>query len=316
ILRDKILIAEPWAIGPGGYQLGNFPTPFLEWNDKYRDDSRRFWRGDSSMVGVLARRLSGSSDVFGGGVSRSVNFITAHDGMTLADLAGYERKHNEANGEQNRDGHGDNLSWNNGVEGETDDPDVGAQRKRDIRALLATLFASRGTIMLTAGDEFGRTQHGNNNAYAQDNLVTWLDWAGRDRSLEDHVAALATMRKAMPVFSEAGLFTGNVPPGREFPDVEWLTETGRKFTGQDWSDPERYRLTMMLGGAQRLAVLINGDRRASVFSLPPRDGFRWTSMVEVLECMEDDALLVPGRSVFFMVEAARDDSPALSGAPQ
>ena len=179
VLSDRVLIAEPWDIGPNGYQLGNFGAPFLEWNDRYRDDIRRFWRGDRDMVGALATRLAGSSDVFGKSAAntRSVNFIAAHDGMTLADVVAYERKHNEANGEANRDGHNENLSWNNGAEGETGDAKIIEARRRDVKALLSTLFASRGTVMLTAGDEFGRSQKGNNNAYAQDNEITWLDWA-------------------------------------------------------------------------------------------------------------------------------------------
>ena len=192
VLKDRIMIAEPWDIGPDGYQLGNFPENFLEWNDRYRDDVRRFWRGDRGMVGALATRLAGSSDVFrkdGCERTRTVNFIAAHDGMTLADLSRYERKHNEANGEQNRDGHDENLSWNNGVEGESDGREESRQRRaRDSRALLSTLFASRGTIMLTAGDEFGRTQNGNNNAYAQDNEVTWLDWQGARSSTSKHMS--------------------------------------------------------------------------------------------------------------------------------
>ena len=188
LLADRVMIAEPWDIGPGGYQLGNFPGSWLEWNDRYRDRVRRFWRGDPRMLGDLATALAGSSDVFGPPATRSVNFIAAHDGFTLADLVAYRDKHNAANGEHNRDGHDDNLSWNNGAEGPTADPAITAARSRDLRALLATLFASRGTIMLTAGDEFGRSQGGNNNAYAQDNAITWLDWDRRDRDLEAFVA--------------------------------------------------------------------------------------------------------------------------------
>ena len=200
LLADRVLIAEPWDIGPGGYQLGQFPPTWLEWNDRYRDRVRRFWRGDAHMLGEFATALAGSSDVFPPPPTRSVNFIAAHDGFTLADLVAYRHKHNEANGEANRDGHGENLSWNNGVEGPTDDPAVIAERRRDLRALLATLFASRGSIMLTAGDEFGRSQRGNNNAYAQDNAITWLDWQGRDRELEAYAAA---PRRAAPRPSDA-----------------------------------------------------------------------------------------------------------------
>ena len=195
LLAGRVMIAEPWDIGPGGYQLGHFPANWLEWNDRYRDDVRRFWRGDLG-AGALATRVAGSDDIFGSERTRSVNFVAAHDGFTLADLVAYEQRHNYANGEDNRDGHGNNYSWNNGLEGPSDDPTVKAARDHDRRALLATLFASRGTIMLTAGDEFGRTQQGNNNAYAQDNAIGWVDWAARDGALEDYVAGLAELREA------------------------------------------------------------------------------------------------------------------------
>ena len=189
LLADRIMIAEPWDIGPGGYQLGHFPPNWLEWNDRFRDDVRRFWRGDAG-INVLATRMAGSSDLFGDDC-RSVNFLAAHDGFTLADTLAYEQRHNEANGEDNRDGHSDNHSWNCGAEGPSGDPEVLARRAADARALLGTLFASTGTIMLTAGDEFGRTQHGNNNAYCQDFPI---DWAARDAALEDHVARLSAER--------------------------------------------------------------------------------------------------------------------------
>ncbi|HEY4191341.1 MAG TPA: glycogen debranching protein GlgX, partial [Mesorhizobium sp.] len=280
LLADRVLIAEPWDIGPGGYQLGNFTPPFLEWNDKYRDDVRRFWRGDSGMVGALATRLAGSSDVFssnGQASTRTVNFIAAHDGMALADIAAYVGKHNEANGEQGRDGHDENLSWNNGVEGGSIDPTIARQRRNDVRAMLATLFASRGSIMLTAGDEFGRSQQGNNNAYAQDNEITWLDWSGRDRKLEDHAFALAALRRAMPVLRDTRFLTGEPQALGDNPDVEWLAETGRLLEQADWNDPGRRRLVMLLDGGegQRLAVLVNGDRRACQFTLPKRAGHAW-----------------------------------------
>ena len=229
LLADRVLIAEPWDIGPGGYQLGNFPANWLEWNDCFRDDVRRFWKGDQG-IGVLATRLAGSADVFGPhqphSDCRSVNFLAAHDGFTLADLVAYEQRHNEANGENNRDGHGENFSWNNGVEGESDDPAVLSARKADVRALLGTLFASTGTILLTAGDEFGRTQQGNNNAYCQDNPIGWIDWANRDRELEDHVAALSARRHArLDAFARF--------PAR----VSWLTTDGALMTVADWESP-------------------------------------------------------------------------------
>ncbi|MFD2056954.1 glycogen debranching protein GlgX [Mesorhizobium calcicola] len=310
LLADRVLIAEPWDIGPDGYQLGNFLPPFLEWNDKYRDDVRRFWRGDAGMVGALATRLAGSSDVFatkGQNASRTVNFIAAHDGMTLADIVRYERKHNEANGEQNRDGHNENLSWNNGVEGDADEPAVAIARLNDQHALLAILFASRGTIMLTAGDEFGRTQHGNNNAYAQDNEITWLDWTGRDQALERYTALLSTLRRAVPALADTRFLAGRPPAGSDMPEVAWLTETGVPLDEQSWQDPQRHRLVMILGGVandeRRLAVLVNGDRRASMFTLPGREGFFWAPALET-GVAADISRPVSGRTVIFMIERA------------
>ncbi len=200
ILHDRVMIAEPWDIGPGGYQLGQFPDNWLEWNDRFRDDLRRFWQKSggqgSGSLGAMATRMAGSADIFGEQACRSVNFLAAHDGFTLADLVAYENRHNVANGEQGRDGHGANYSWNCGAEGPSDDPEVMARRGRDLRALLASLFASTGTIMLTAGDEFGRTQQGNNNAYCQDSPIGWVDWGQRDAGLEDYVAGLAQWRMA------------------------------------------------------------------------------------------------------------------------
>ncbi len=310
LLTDRVLVAEPWDTGPDGYQLGNFPQPFLEWNDRFRDDVRRFWRGDAGMVGALATRLAGSSDLFSGGATRSVNFIAAHDGMTLADITAYAHKHNHANGEQDRDGHNDDFSWNNGIEGESGDPAVRQRRKRDARALLTTLFCSRGTIMLTAGDEFGRTQRGNNNAYAQDNETTWLEWEGRDQALEDYARALSALRRSLPVFAATAFLTGPPSGSDEIPDVAWLTETGRLMAGADWHDSGRHRLIMLLdtGKGSRLGVLVNGDRRACVFTLPERDGYRWTP---ALELSPDLSQPVPGRSVVLMIE--RKDEAARQG---
>jgi glycogen operon protein len=223
-LADRVMIAEPWDIGPGGYRLGQFPENWFEWNDRYRDDMRRFWRGDAG-VGELATRLAGSSDVFGADC-RSINFLAAHDGFTLADTVAYEHKHNHANGEDNRDGHGENLSWNNGAEGPSDDLAVLSARATDLRALQATLLASTGTVMITAGDEFGRTQGGNNNAYAQNNALSWIDWEGRDRALEDHFAALAQARAA-----HAEWFA-------QFPaSGEWQRLDGAPMTVADWENP-------------------------------------------------------------------------------
>lgn len=225
LLADRIMIAEPWDCGPGGYQLGNFPRNWLEWNDRYRDDVRRFWRGDEG-VGVLATRIAGSADLFGEQGCRSVNFLAAHDGFTLADTVSYEQRHNWANGEHNRDGHGENFSWNNGEEGLSLDPAVNARRTADLRALLGTLFASTGTIMLTAGDEFGRSQKGNNNAYAQDNELSWVDWQHRDLALENFVADLAAWRAA-----RAHWFCQFPPEG------EWRRLDDTPMTAADWESP-------------------------------------------------------------------------------
>jgi glycogen operon protein len=242
ILADRIMIAEPWDIGPGGYQLGAFPPTWLEWNDRFRDDVRRFWRGDGS-AGALASRLAGSTDIFGEARTRSVNFVAAHDGFTLADTVAYAARHNEANGENNRDGHGDEVSWNAGSEG--------LGRPEDVRALLATLFAARGTIMLTAGDEFGRTQRGNNNAYAQDNEISWLDWSARDRELEDYVADLAAWRRANAAVRD--------PAIRH--DLAWQRLDGVAMGPGDWSDSAGF--VMQADGA---SVRIDRNARTVVLA--------------------------------------------------
>jgi glycogen operon protein len=224
LLKDRVMIAEPWDVGPGGYQLGCFPVSWLEWNDRYRDDVRRFWRGDPGTAGQLATRIMGSSDIFSGPATRSINFVAAHDGFTLADVVAYSNKHNEKNGEENRDGNDANFSWNNGVEGPSPDKDVQARRSADIQALLATLFLSRGTIQLSAGDEFGHSQQGNNNAYAQDNDVTWLDWEGRDRNLERFAAGLAAMRAANSGLSDPAFVS----------KADWYGLDGKPLTPEKW----------------------------------------------------------------------------------
>jgi len=219
-LADRVMIAEPWDIGPGGYQLGHFPPNWLEWNDRYRDDVRRFWKGEAT-IGTLATRIAGSSDLFGADC-RSVNFLAAHDGFTLADTVSFAHRHNHANSEDNRDGHGENHSWNCGAEGATGDPAILARRAADIRALLGTLFASTGTIMLTAGDEFGRSQQGNNNAYCQDMPI---DWAARDLALEADVAALARARAE------------RLDDFLRFPqDGQWLSLAGEPLANGQWQD--------------------------------------------------------------------------------
>jgi glycogen operon protein len=265
-LSRAILIAEPWDIGPGGYRLGEFPAPFAEWNGRYRDDIRRFWRGDEGIAGALATRLAGSSDLFAGkhrGPRAGINFIAAHDGFTLRDLVSYERKHNEANGEDNRDGDNDSHSWNCGVEGPTLDPAILAARGRDIRALLATLFLSRGIPMLTAGDEFGRTQDGNNNAYAQDNAASWLDWEHADKDLDAFVALLASLRRRHTLLSAATFLTGDGDP----PDAVWLKPDATPIADHEWSGLDAFCLRLN-GADESLLLTINRSRETVPLALP------------------------------------------------
>jgi glycogen operon protein len=253
VLSRVKLIAEPWDVGPGGYQAGNFPVGWAEWNGKYRDCVRRFWRGDPGVVPELASRLSGSSDVYAWSdraAYASVNFVTAHDGFTLRDLASYEQKHNHANGEGNRDGHDDNLARNWGVEGETDDPEVRARRRRAVRNMLATLAFSQGVPMLSHGDEVGRTQRGNNNAYAQDNDTSWVEWALDDerRALLDFARRVVAIRHANPVLRRRSFFRGRPIGAAGAKDLAWLRPDGREMTDADWRDGSRHVLGMLISG--------------------------------------------------------------------
>ncbi|ESQ73797.1 hypothetical protein ABAC402_17275 [Asticcacaulis sp. AC402] len=245
VLRELKLIAEPWDCGPGGYQLGAFPPGWIEWNDRFRKSVRGFWRGDDVSLGELARRLCGSEDVFQGRrPSRSLNFITAHDGFTLADLVSYDRKHNEANGEDNRDGSDDNSSWNHGVEGPSSDPAVLAARAREQRNLLATLLLARGTPMLSMGAEFGQTQHGNNNAYAQDNALSWLDWSHVDKNLLAFCTRLLAIRRSHPALTTDRFLTGEA--AGLYPDVQWFTADQHALSPQAWDDGQGQTLVMVL----------------------------------------------------------------------
>jgi glycogen operon protein len=313
IVGDRILIAEPWDVGEGGYRLGGFPPPFLEWNDRYRDDVRRFWRGDGGMAGPLATRLAGSFDIFQNTArTRTVNFVAAHDGMTVADLVSYERKHNSTNGEDNRDGHDENFSWNNGVEGKTTSPAIVERRRQDCAALLATLFASRGTIMLTAGDEFGRSQHGNNNAYAQDNETTWLNWENADEDLQEFAYALGALRREFGALSATTRLTGEVSDDSGFADVAWLTELGEPLAPEEWQEDGRRAFTVMLhegeaAYAPRLAVFINANDHPRAFTLPERAGYEWRRRA-AFEASASGAVAAgiisaPSRSVLFYAES-------------
>jgi glycogen operon protein len=256
VLSHVKLIAEPWDVGPGGYQLGNFPAGWSEWNDRYRDTVRAFWRGDQPVVGSFAERFAGSSDIFRHGGRKptaSVNFVAAHDGFTLYDTVAYNDRHNEANLEHNRDGHSHNLSWNCGVEGPTDDPAVLELRARQVRNLLATVFLSQGVPMLLAGDEFGRTQHGNNNAYCQDNELTWLDWSllERNASLAQFVRQLIDLRRSR-LWLRRDTFLKGAQRGAAARDITWLHPSGREMNADDWNDP----------GLRALAVLMNAASAA------------------------------------------------------
>jgi len=249
------LIAEPWDLGPGGYQVGNFPPQWTEWNGKFRDTVRDFWRGESATLGEFASRLTGSSDLYEHSGRRpvaSINFVTAHDGFTLADLVSYNDKHNEANGEENRDGESNNRSWNLGVEGPTEDPAVNALRARQQRNFLTTLLLSQGVPMILHGDELGRTQHGNNNAYAQDSPLTWINWDAADTGLVDFVAQLARLRAGHPVFRRRRFFDGRpVERGDDgaLPDIAWLRPDAAAMTGADWDS----------GFGRSIGVFLNGD---------------------------------------------------------
>ena len=284
LLRSLKLIAEPWDIGSGGYQVGAFPSGWGEWNDRFRDGVRRFWRGDPGQLGELATRLAGSADLFGkrGVASRSINFVVAHDGFTLADLVSYTHKVNEANGEANRDGTDANFSWNNGVEGPSDDPAVGAARRRDQRALLATLILARGTPMLAMGSEFGHSQGGNNNAYAQDNPTAWLDWASADAGLLAWTRRLLQIRWDHPLFRGNRFLTGAPFDVSLLPDVEWRDAHGQVMTSDGWRAPGGNTLVMVLAGpgsdasTDRVAIILHrGLSDIPVTLPPPRTGHDW-----------------------------------------
>ena len=253
VISQVKLIAEPWDVGPGGYQVGAFPVLWSEWNGKYRDNVRAFWRGDEVGVGDLAYRLSGSSDLYelsGRRPAASINFVTAHDGFTLRDLYAYNDKHNEANGENNKDGESHNLSWNCGVEGPTDDPDINALRLRMQRNALTTLFISQGVPMLLMGDEYGRTQGGNNNAYCQDNEISWFDWewSAEQRGLHSFTRKLIQLRRENPIFHRRRFFNGRTLGDDNLSDVLWINPSGDEMSGSDWSSTSVRCLGMLLNG--------------------------------------------------------------------
>ncbi|WP_442755535.1 glycogen debranching protein GlgX [Methylocystis sp. JAN1] len=320
ILRELKLIAEPWDIGPDGYQLGRFPTPFAEWNDRYRDCVRRFWRGDPVGVSELATRIAGSQDLFAKrSPSRSVNFVVAHDGFTLRDLVSYSGKHNEANGEENRDGTTDNLSWNNGAEGGSDDPAIVAARARDQRNLLATLLLSRGTPMLAMGAELGHTQNGNNNAYAQDNESSWLDWSNADPALIEATAKLVSLRRAHPALRDDRFLDGAAHDGAAIPDVQWLTASGAPMRDEDWRRADADTLVAALYSEDRVLIVFHrGAAPVDIAPPPARDFHEWRVSFDAAELERSETvsenISVAARSVLLLIEE-KQASPRPASLP-
>ena len=310
ILSRVKLIAEPWDVGEGGYQVGNFPVLWAEWNGKYRDALRRYWKGDEGHVREIAHRLAGSPDLYQSTGKRpyaSINFVTSHDGFTLADLVSYNDKHNLANGEENRDGDNHNCSWNGGVEGPSADPAINALRARQRRNFLATLFLSQGVPMLTAGDEFGRTQNGNNNAYCQDNELSWLSWQ-RDpeaQRLEDFTSCLVGLRRAHPIFRRPKFFQGRKIRGSEIKDIMWFTPLGREMSDEEWRYDYIRCLAMLLSGDtmdvrdphgevihdDTFLLLLNAHFEAVNFTLP---GLRDVEWELILDTRTDTGCIEPG----------------------
>ena len=303
VLSQVKLIAEPWDVGEGGYQVGNFPVGWAEWNGKYRDTIRRYWKGDGGQVAELGYRLSGSSDLYemnGRRPHASVNFVTAHDGFTLNDLVSYNHKHNEANQEDNRDGSDDNQSWNCGVEGPTDNPDILALRERQKRNMLATLLLSQGVPMICGGDEIGRTQRGNNNAYCQDNEISWYDWKldGAARALLAFTQQFIALRREQPVLRRRRFFQGRRIRGSEVKDIAWFRPDGKEMTDEDWNQGYVRSLALRLAGdalqetddkgrrlvGETLLILLNAHHEPLTFTLPAhRRGVRWEHLLSTVE---------------------------------
>jgi isoamylase len=334
VISQVKLIAEPWDVGEGGYQVGNFPPLWSEWNGRYRDTVRDYWRGADATLADFAYRFTGSSDLYEGSGRRpsaSVNFVTAHDGFTLADLVSYNDKHNEANGEDNRDGTPDNRSWNCGAEGRTDDPEILALRHRQQRNFIATLLLSQGVPMLLSGDEIGRTQHGNNNAYCQDNEVSWLDWDDVDESMLAYVRNVLRLRTEHPVFRRRRWFQGQAIHGSDVSDIGWFTPDGELMTEEDWNVTFAKSLGVFLNGegihyvdarGQRVRddsfyVIFNAHHEAMTFTLPgERWGKRWQKVldtaddvaghpVEPAEAKADEQIEVEPRSLMLFLRADR-----------
>jgi glycogen operon protein len=301
VLQNVKLIAEPWDIGMGGYQVGNFPPGWSEWNGKYRDSVRRFWQGNDNTLGDLASSLAGSSAIYqhdGRRPQASVNFVTVHDGFTLADLVSYNGKHNEANGEDNRDGTDDNASWNCGAEGPTDDPAIRELRKRQRRNMLATVLLSQGVPLLLAGDEFDQSQGGNNNAYAQDNETSWLHWPNitdEGRADEAFVQRLIALRREHACFRRTQFFRGTALAEGERKDITWLAAGGNEMTDGEWTDGGRRVLGFDIGDEPRFVALVNAHDAIIPFTLPDPGAAPWRC---ILDTARDDVTDDPAASPF------------------
>src|SRR5947209_9761997 len=285
VLSPTKLLPEPCDLGEGGHQVGNFPVAWAEWNDRYRDAVRSYWKGDGGLIGELAYRITGSSDLYERSGRRpyaSINFVTAHDGFTLCDLVSYNQKHNEANGEENRDGTDNNRSWNCGEEGPTDNPEIKALRAQQQRNFLATLFLSQGVPMLLSGDEIGHTQQGNNNAYCQDNEISWLNWDNPDENLLSFMQRMISIRKMHPVFRRRNFFQGRPIKGEDIKDILWLNPDGGEMTDDEWKQSSARVLGIFLGGQalpeqtergmpvrdDNFVLLLNAHHEDVPFSLP------------------------------------------------
>ncbi|MFC1605314.1 glycogen debranching protein GlgX [Pseudomonadota bacterium] len=319
-LEGAKMIAEPWDPGAGGYQLSHFPVEWAEWNDRYRDTVRRFWRGDAHQGGEFARRIHGSADLFeasGRHPTASINFVTSHDGFTLRDLVSYKKRHNQANRERNRDGHAHNFSCNFGVEGATVDPVIEARRRQQRLNLLATLLFSHGTPMLLAGDEFGNSQGGNNNAYAQDNETGWVDWSGLDEDpgFTEQVRRLVDLRRSLPLLRQARYIHGRMPTDRGWCDIDWLNPDGRPMQENDWSGAERLTLLFSCHADQKdnspileaVAILYNAKPEDAGFvlpsGLPPEWAVGFSSSAEPPALRSDGAWVLAADSLALLTAA-------------
>jgi len=337
VVSQVKLIAEPWDLGPGGYQVGNFPPQWTEWNGKYRDTVRDFWRGEPATLGEFASRLTGSADLYETSGRRpvaSINFVIAHDGFTLNDLVSYNEKHNEANGENNNDGESHNRSWNCGAEGPTDDPDVRQLRDRQRRNLLATLLLSQGVPMIAHGDELGRTQQGNNNAYCQDSELTWIDWSTADLSLIEFTASLARLRKQHPTFRRRRFFDGRPVTrgaGEPLPDIVWINPNGSVMTPQDWGSGFGRSVGVFLNGNgirgmdrrggrvidDSFLMLFNAHDESLEFTAPPEEfAPAWSCVVDTSGIAgaaaitnAGDAVSVPGKGMIVLQALAETRLP-------